>query len=64
MPKSVTWDREFYFPSEGRHAVDIFGRVRTRELGYQKPLDHRSRSNTDGNQTLCVQLCAEFNGKV
>jgi hypothetical protein len=24
--KSATWDRRFYFPSEGRHAVDIFAR--------------------------------------
>jgi hypothetical protein len=23
-PKAGTWDRLFYFPSEGRHAVDFF----------------------------------------
>ena len=43
--KSTTWDRRFYFPSEGRRAEDFFrpekssgfGRVWTRELGYQRP---------------------------
>ena len=42
--KSGTWNRFFHFPSEGRHAEDYsdtrkigFGRVRTRELGYQRP---------------------------
>jgi hypothetical protein len=42
--KAATWDRRFYFPSEGRHAVDFspkksdgFGRIRTPDLGYQKP---------------------------
>jgi hypothetical protein len=25
-PKAGTWDRLFYFPSEGRHAVDFYGR--------------------------------------
>jgi hypothetical protein len=25
-PKAETWDRLFYFPSEGRHAVDFSGR--------------------------------------
>jgi hypothetical protein len=24
--KSATWDRQLYFPSEGRHAVDFFAR--------------------------------------
>jgi hypothetical protein len=24
--KSATWDRRLYFPSEGRHAVDLFAR--------------------------------------
>jgi hypothetical protein len=37
--KSATWDRRLYFPSEGRHAVDLpeksdgFGRVRIRDFG-------------------------------
>ena len=44
--KAGTWDRFFHFPSEGKHAEDYsdtrkksngFGRVRTRELGYQRP---------------------------
>ena len=43
--KSTTWDRRLYFPSEGRLAEDFFrpeksngfGRVWTRELGYQRP---------------------------
>jgi hypothetical protein len=43
--KATTWDQRLYFPSEGRRAEDFFlpqksdgfGRVRTRELGYQKP---------------------------
>ena len=43
--KSTTWDRRLYFPSEGRCAEDFFrpeksdgfGRVWTRELGYQRP---------------------------
>ena len=43
--KSTTWDRRLYFPSEGRRAEDFFrpeksdgfGRVWTRELGYQRP---------------------------
>ena len=43
--KSTTWDRGFWFPSEGRRAEDLFrpekskgfGRVWTRELGYQRP---------------------------
>jgi hypothetical protein len=51
---SATWDRRLYFPSEGRNAEDFFfrpeksdgfGRGRTRELGYQRPADHRSRLN-------------------
>jgi hypothetical protein len=25
-PKAATWDRLFYFPSEGRHAVDFSNR--------------------------------------
>ena len=41
--KSTTWDRRLYFPCEGRRAEDFFrpeksdgfGRVWTRELGYQ-----------------------------
>jgi hypothetical protein len=45
--KFTTWDRRLYFPSEGRRAEDFFGRIWTRELGYQRParlpLDHRSR---------------------
>jgi len=52
--KFTTWDRRLYFPSEGRRAeafspekFDGFGRVWTRELGYQRTarllLDHRSR---------------------
>jgi hypothetical protein len=38
-PKAETWDRLFFFPSEGRHAVDFFqfGLERTRDLGYQRP---------------------------
>ena len=44
--KSTTWDRRLYFTSEGRRAKDFFfrpeksngfGRVWTRELGYQMP---------------------------
>jgi hypothetical protein len=43
--KSATWDLRLYFRSEGRNAEglfppeksDGFGRVRTRELGYQRP---------------------------
>ena len=43
--KSMTWDKRLYFPSEGRRAEDFFrpeksdgfGRVWTRELGYQRP---------------------------
>jgi hypothetical protein len=42
--KSATWDRRFYIPSEGRHVVDFSseksdgcGRVRTRDVGYQRP---------------------------
>ena len=40
--KDGTWDRFFHFRSEGRHAEDYSGtrkiqRVRTRELGYQRP---------------------------
>jgi hypothetical protein len=43
--KSATWDWRLYFPSEGRHDEDFFrpeksdgfGRVLTRDLGYQKP---------------------------
>ena len=43
--KSTTWDKRLYFPSEGRRAEDFFateksygfGRVWTRELGYQRP---------------------------
>jgi len=53
----TTWYRRLYFPSEGRRAEEFspeksdgFGRVWTRELGYQRParspLDHRSRLNT------------------
>jgi hypothetical protein len=42
--KSAKWDRWHYFPSEGRHVEefyalkksDVFGRVRTRELWYQR----------------------------
>ena len=48
--KFTTWDRRLYFPSEGRRAEEKsggFGRVWTRELGYQRParlpLGHRSR---------------------
>ena len=41
----MKWDRRLYFPSEGRRAEDFFspeksdgfGRVWTRELGYQRP---------------------------
>jgi hypothetical protein len=44
-PKVGIWDRLFYFPSVGKRAVDVlntekfngFGRVRTRELGNQRP---------------------------
>jgi hypothetical protein len=35
-PKAGTWDRLFYFPFEGRHALG-FGRKRTHDLGYQRP---------------------------
>ena len=39
--KATTWDRRLYLPSEGRRAEDFFalkfGRMRTRELGYQRP---------------------------
>ena len=44
--KAGTWDILFYFPSEGRHTEDFpdprkihgFGRVWTRELGFQWPV--------------------------
>jgi hypothetical protein len=39
--KAGTWDILFYFLSEGRHTEDIpdgFGRVWTRELGFQWPV--------------------------
>jgi hypothetical protein len=41
--KVTTWDRRLYFPSEERRAEEYFarkirfGRVWTRELGYQRP---------------------------
>ena len=43
--KSTTWDKRLYFRSEGRRTEDFFrpeksdgfGRVWTRELGYQRP---------------------------
>ena len=36
--KATTWGRRFSFPSEGRRAEDFFAlKMRTRELGYQRP---------------------------
>jgi hypothetical protein len=61
-PKAGTWDRLFYFPSEGKHAVDFFNRKNPTAsvesepamLGTRRPaclpLDHRSRSG-------CVYIC-------
>jgi hypothetical protein len=54
MPYSTTWDRRFYFPSEGRRAEDFFARkIRRRRPGLNPrtwvpkastlPLDHRNR---------------------
>jgi hypothetical protein len=55
MPLSTTWDRQLYFPSEGRRAEDFFAqKIRRLRLGLNPrtwvpkastlPLDHRSRS--------------------
>jgi hypothetical protein len=57
MPLNTTWNRRFYFPSEGRRAEDFFARKilrlrpglnpRTRvPKASTLPLDHRSRYGT------------------
>jgi hypothetical protein len=42
-PKAGTWDRLFYFPSEGRHAVDFSSRKNpTASVGYVYYMPHLS----------------------
>jgi hypothetical protein len=36
-PKAGTWDRFFYFPSEGRHAVDFSSRKNPTALVGSEP---------------------------
>jgi hypothetical protein len=40
FPKAGTWDRLFYFPSEGRHAVDFSSRKNPTASGYFMNLLH------------------------
>jgi hypothetical protein len=49
----MTWDRRLYFPSEGSRAEksDGFGRVWTRELGYEKPA--RNPQTTEAARPSC-----------
>jgi hypothetical protein len=48
--KSTTWDRRFYFPSEGRRAEDFFALKNPTASASTLPLDHRSRLCTDITQ--------------
>ena len=66
--KSTTWDRRLYFPSEGRHAEDFFrpeksdgfGRVWTRELGFQGPARYRNRFPSDLILEVSIKIFQEY----